>query len=48
MESAHRILASVVGELSLAIVRRGATREMKESWLMRLKQVAAVIERSLT
>lgn len=49
MESAHRILGAVLGELSLAIVRRGkgVTREMKQSWVDRLKQVVAIIERSM-
>lgn len=44
MEEAHRLCAQVAGELSLAIVRRKASREMMRGWVVALRRVADAFE----
>lgn len=39
MEQAHRLVASVAGELSLALVRGKSDRAQMTSWVDRLQQV---------
>lgn len=44
MEEAHRMLAGVVGELSLSIVRGSGSRAKMRLWAQRLRHVAEKFE----
>ena len=47
MEDVHRRIAQVVGELSLAIVRKGAPRAVMERWIKVMRETADAFEAKL-
>ena len=46
-EQAHKQVAQVMGEMSLAAVKGKASREVVRSWIVRLREVADALERRL-
>lgn len=45
MNEVHAALAAIVGELSLAIVRKKAPRDLLPTWIKTLRRVADALEK---